>query len=601
MNDMWISDPKVAEAMSIDYGIVDEKMPLKDVIEFMLKHNWDEVMVHDDQGRLSGLVTKEHLVSSISNGFDSNRPIKEIRREKLVTTNPRENLSKARDVMRDYQIGRLPVIDEAGHMVGLLTAKDVCNGFSSKLWRQGEQLSSVMENITEAIQVIDCDGVVSFWNSEAERLFGIKGADIVGRKLGDFMPDDLPLQSIKTLQSFRNVMGELGCGVPVVRNAAPVINPEGVAIGAVCTTTDVSHLKALMDKLNQANNRVRSLERFMIQKDTQEDVSFYTIDPSTERLLEKARRVAKTDATVMIQGQSGTGKELLAHLIHSNSKRAAKPLIEVTCSAIPESLFESEMFGYEAGTFTGGNRAGKAGKFEIANGATIFLDEIGELPLDVQAKLLRVIQERRFYRVGGTNPIEVDVRLITATNRAIASLVEEGKFREDLYYRLNVVSLEIPSLETRKGDIPGLVSRILNKMSRLYEKEIESVDQAVMDLFINYDWPGNVRQLQNMLESIVILMEGNTITAQSLKDVGVYEVLISRKEHPAKVVDNSSLMYDDNFKKSVEQREREMIISALRDCAHNKSSAAKMLGIPRSTLYYKLKALGIEDDQVNLY
>jgi transcriptional regulator with PAS, ATPase and Fis domain len=317
--------------------------------------------------------------------------------------------------------------------------------------------------------------------------------------------------------------------------------------------------------------------------------------------LEQAKRVAKTDATVMIQGQSGTGKELLAHLIHSHSKRAAKPLIEVNCSAIPESLFESEMFGYEAGAFTGGNRTGKAGKFEIANGATIFLDEIGELPLDMQAKLLRVIQERRFYRVGGTSPIDVDVRLIAATNRDIARLVEEGKFREDLYYRLNVVSFDIPPIVSRKGDIPGLVSRILNKLGRLYEKEIESVDQPVMDIFMNFDWPVNVRQLQNMLESIVILMEGNAITVQSLKDVGVYEGLTSHKDHTARTVDNSSVMYDDNLKISIEQREREMIINALRDCAHNKSSAAKMLGIPRSTLYYKLKALGIEDEHINLY
>jgi len=601
MNDMWISDPKVAEAMSVEYGRVDSMMPVQEVIELMLREGWDEVIICNEQGRLSGLVTKEHLVSCISQGYDSTQPIKTLTREQVVTTRPQEDLSKARDVMRDLQIGRLPVLDDKDQLVGILTAKDVCNGFSSKLWQQGEQLSAVMENITEAIQVIDCDGMVSFWNSEAERLFGIKGRDIVGRKLADFMPDDLPLQAIKTLQTYRNVMDELGGGVPVIRNAAPVINPDGVAIGAVCTTADISEIKLLMDKLNQANQRVRNLERFMIQQGTQEYVSFYTVDPKTQRLLEQARRVALTDATVMIQGASGTGKEVLAHLIHTHSKRADKSLIEVNCSAIPESLFESEMFGYEAGAFTGGSRAGKAGKFEIANGGTLFLDEVGELPLDMQAKLLRVIQERRFYRVGGVKPIEVDVRLIAATNRDIVQLVREGRFREDLYYRLTVVTFQIPPLKARPADIPGLVERILKKLSRLYDKDIKRVDPEVMDLLVSYDWPGNVRQLQNMLESIVILMEGDVISRQTLEEVRVIDILTGEKGLPTREADTAPGIFDDDLKKSTDQRERQMIIKALRDCAHNKSSAAKMLGIARSTLYYKMKVLGIEDNHVNLY
>lgn len=601
MNDMWISDPKVAEAMTVDYGTVKPDTPVMDVIEAMLQSGWNEVIVLNERGGLLGLVTKEHLVSRIAEGLDNNQPIKTITREQPITTHPQEDLSKARDVMRVFQIGRLPVVDDQGQVVGVLTAKDVCNGFSDKLWRQGEQLSAVMENITEAIQVIDCDGIVSFWNSEAERLFGIRGADIVGRPLSEFMPGDLPLQAIKTAQSYRNVVGELGCGVPVMRNAAPVITPEGEVIGAVCTTADVSHLKSLMDKLDQANLRVRKLERFMVQKDTQEDVAFYTVHPQTQRLLEQARRVAQTDATVMIQGASGTGKELLAQLIHTHSKRAAQPLIEVNCSAIPESLFESEMFGYEAGSFTGGSKGGKAGKFEIANGATLFLDEVGELPLDMQAKLLRVIQERRFYRVGGTAPIEVDVRLIAATNRDIVQLVQEGKFREDLFYRLNVINFEIPPLEARRGDIPGLVSRIVHKLSCLYDKEISGIEPAVMELFHRYSWPGNVRQLQNKLETIVILMEGDIITLQTLEEVGVADILKGDRDPAVKTVDIGQPLYDDNLKMSVDQREREMITRALRDCAHNKSSAAKLLGIPRSTLYYKMKNLGIEDDHVNLY
>lgn len=601
MNDMWISDPKVEEAMTRDFGQVDQSMPLEEVVEMMLKNNWEEVLVTDEPQKTLGLVTKEHLVGCLTNGFPQDMPVKEITCLNLITTFPQENLAKARDVMRKHRIGRLPVIGDEGDLLGILTAKDVCNGFSTKLERQGEQLCAVMENIAEAIQVIDCEGIVSFWNKGAEKLFGIKGTDIVGRKLSKFMPGDLPLQSIKTSQPYRNVMGELESGIQVVRHSVPVVTHSGFTIGAVCTTVDISHMKFLLEKLDEANNRVKNLEKLMTSKEKPENFLFYTVDPKTQRVLSQASRVGKTDATVLIQGQSGTGKELLANIICQNSKRSDKPFIEVNCSAIPETLFESEMFGYEAGAFTGGSRSGKPGKFEIANHGTIFLDEVGELPLDMQAKLLRVIQERRFYRVGGTVSVEVDVRLIAATNRDIPKLVSEGKFREDLFYRLNVVSLEIPSLETRKCDIPGLTEKFLNKLSRVYQCSIKKVDTAVMDLFTQYNWPGNVRQLQNMLENLVILMEGEVINQQTLIDVGVLELLKGHKEtSPLKIASKPPDTHDDNLDQIIEQREREVIINALHDCYHNKSSAAKMLGIPRSTLYYKMKALGIEDNHVSM-
>ncbi len=596
MNDMWTSDPRVSEAMTKEYGQVDESTPLMDVIELMLQKSWEEVLVINKSHNLVGLVTKEHLVGRIANGVSQHLPIKEISCLNLITTKPEEDLSKARDVMRRYNIGRLPVIGDEGKMVGILTAKDVCNGFSTKLERQGEQMSSVMENIVEAIQVVDCDGLVTFWNNGAEKLFGIKAGDVMGKKLGDYLPDDLTLKALAASQPFRNIMGELTEGVYVVRHAVPVVTPSGETIGAVCTTVDVSQMKALMNKLEQANSRVKNLERLMISKEEPEDYLFYTVDERTQKVLAQARRVGQTDATVMIQGQSGTGKELLANIICRNSKRAKKPLIDINCSAIPETLFESEMFGYEAGAFTGGNRSGKPGKFEMANGGTIFLDEVGELPLDMQAKLLRVIQERRFYRVGGTSPIEVDVRLIAASNRDISTLVAEGKFREDLYYRLNVVKLEIPSLETRKCDILGLVDKFLGKLSRVYQKGSITLKPDVMELFENYDWPGNVRQLQNMLENIVILMEGDVISVKTLSEVGVLDLLRSKKEVPVVAADNSkNEVSDNNLDQIMDQQERQVIRRALQDCSYNKANAAKLLGIPRSTLYYKIKSLGLDE------
>ncbi len=608
MNDLWIGDPKVSEAMTKDYGQIDQATLVEEVVDLMLLNNWEEILVIDDTGRAIGLVTKEHLVSCITEGNCQDQPVKEICRGDLITTGPDEDLAKARDVMRKHQIGRLPVVTSDGNLVGILTAKDVCNGFSSKLEKQGEQLCAVLENIAEAIQVVDCDGLVSFWNQGAEKMFGIKGEQIIGRNLSDFLPDDLPLKAIRTSQPYRNVMDELIDGTPVVRHAIPVVTRSGYTVGAVCTTMDVSPMKTLIDKLDEANNRVKNLEKLMSCKENPEDFLFYTIDPKTQRVLEQARRVARTDATVLIQGPSGTGKELLANIICRNSRRHDKPMIEVNCSAIPETLFESEMFGYEAGAFTGGNKSGKPGRFELANGGTIFLDEIGELPLDMQAKLLRVIQERRFYRVGGTSPIEVDLRLIAATNRDLAQLVSENRFREDLFYRLNVVTLEIPSLSMRKCDLPGLIDKFLGKLNRVYNCTIKGVDEEVMDLLLEYDWPGNVRQLQNMLENIVILMEGEIITMHTLADVGILEQMhelgsskLGKHVQEAEKPKDLKGMAKDTFGNMIEQKEREIILGALKDCAFNKSSAAKMLGIPRSTLYYKIRVLGIDDSHINLY
>ena len=308
----------------------------------------------------------------------------------------------------------------------------------------------------------------------------------------------------------------------------------------------------------------------------------------------QAKRVGATDATVLIQGESGTGKELMANVIYQNSKRSKQPFIAVNCSAIPSTLFESEMFGYEAGSFTGGSKSGKQGKFELANEGTIFLDEIGELPLDMQAKLLRVIQERKFYRVGGTAPVEVNVRLIAATNKDLARLVAEGKFREDLYYRLNVVTLEIPPLRERREDIIGLTQRFIKQMECVYLRSISGIDEKVLEMLQAYDWPGNVRQLHNLLESVVILMEDDYINIDSLAEAGVLDTL-----NPSDLLNQEQIGQGDmgaaNLEEMLLRREREVIIRAMEECKNNKARAAKKLGIPRSTLYYKLKALGISD------
>ncbi|HWP96701.1 MAG TPA: sigma 54-interacting transcriptional regulator [Syntrophomonadaceae bacterium] len=596
MPDLRITDLRVGEAMTQDFGVVDQDTLVDKVMDAMLKNRWEESVVVDRQGEFLGLITKEQLVRFISRGMPQNLPIKEVCSQRVITTIADEDLVNARDVMRRNKVGRLPVINGAGKVIGLLTARDVCNGFSSKLEMLGEHMYSVMENISEAIQVIDCDGIVNFWNFGAEKLFGIRAADIMGRNLADFMPGDLPLQVISTLESYYNRMMELKDGRYVIRNAVPVVFSNGDIIGSVCTSMDVSHTVNLINKLEKAKVRVRNLERIIETQESGKDGLFYTVNPETLRVLQQARRVAATDATVLIQGESGTGKELMANVLYHNSKRSQKPFVEINCSAIPETLFESEMFGYEAGSFTGASKTGKPGKFELARGGTLFLDEVGELPLDMQAKLLRVLQEKTFYRVGGTSPIQSDVRIIAATNRNMNQMIEEKRFRKDLFYRLSVVGLEIPPLRERKDDIPGLTQLFIKKLGQEYGRTVQGMQPEVMDLLRSCSWPGNVRQLRNLLESIIILMEGNEITCDSLVEAGVMDLLLDR-DRTAQLevpqVSPEARQGDRKLDELMGSTEREVILEALKSCQYNKAQAAQLLGIPRSTLYYKMKALGI--------
>lgn len=596
MPDVRIDKLKVAEAMKHDFGRVNKHMPVEQVIDLMLQNRWDEIMVTDDDQGFLGIATKEHLVKCVSNGFPKGRPVMDICCRNIIYSNEHESLAEARDTMRRYRIGRLPVLNEDKDVIGMLTSVDVCNGFSFKMEKLIKYMNAVIENIAEAIQVIDCSGTVNVWNNSAEKLFGVRAKDILGRKLADFFPDDMMLQVMKTFKPHCNVFCELRTGVYAVRNALPVTAPNGETVGVVCTTLNVSKEKTLIEKLDRATEKVKTLKGRMYCSEVDEDTFFYTINTKTKRCLDRAKRVGSTDATVMIQGESGTGKELMANVIYCHSKRYKSPFIAVNCSAIPEALFESEMFGYGPGTFTGGNRLGKPGKFEMANGGTLFLDEIGELSLGMQAKMLRVIQEQKFYRVGGTSPVSVDVRIIAATNQDLSQLVAENKFREDLYYRLNVVKLEISPLRERKEDIPGLVDRFIMERECKYERGIKGVDPKVLDLLVACDWPGNVRQLHNLLESVIIFTENDYITFDSLTDAGVMDTLVSKtKVGPTDKVGEKLNLENTNLGDLMQNQEREVIFKALEDCRFNKSEAAKMLGIPRSTLYYKINFLGISD------
>ncbi len=341
-----------------------------------------------------------------------------------------------------------------------------------------------------------------------------------------------------------------------------------------------SHVIHLLKEMEKTKNKLIE-ENVMLKEQLERKSSFQGIVGISKQMQEVfkiIKQVAPTDATVLLRGESGTGKELVANAIHSLSKRSDKPFIKVNCPAIPETLIESELFGYERGAFTGATERRK-GRFEIANGGTIFLDEIGEVPLNVQSKLLRFLAEHSFERVGSSKTIKVDVRVIAATNRNLENMVEEGRFRSDLYYRLNIVPIILPPLRERKEDIPLLVEDFLVRFNKIYNKIVKLTDRALRVL-IEYPWPGNVRELENCIQRIVVLSNKKIVDQDELPLPVIYpEIKVASGDNETGMVKSYPL----------DEIERNTIIKALKDSNWKIKDAAIKLGITHRQLNYRLK------------
>ena len=349
---------------------------------------------------------------------------------------------------------------------------------------------------------------------------------------------------------------------------------------------DVSDLRKLYESIQRLQSEVEyykgELKRH--QGTTYSLESIIGNGPSMDEIKKMVGKVAKSNSTVLIRGESGTGKELFAHAVHNASDRAYKPFIKVNCAALPDNLLESELFGYQEGAFTGARKGGKVGKFELANGGSIFLDEIGDMPLNMQVKLLRVLQEREIERLGDNRSIKIDVRVIAATNRNLEDMVQKGLFRKDLFYRLNVVALDIPPLRKRLEDIPLLVESLLQKLSKRLGCPDKILDSSALQCLLSHDWPGNIRELENVLERVLNIVE---------------EDIISAKHLPFRLCDNNPGAETENtkpLKEAVEQLEKTMLQRALENTKGDCLEAARALQISKSTFYKKLTDYGISSN-----
>lgn len=443
---------------------------------------------------------------------------------------------------------------------------------------QRNQLQGIVESMHEGLIAIDKDGMIKSCNYECEKLLGLNRSQMEGYPLSRIW-DLKEVEKVATsgtavkdkevsYKKYNSQEKRFLCTI-IPLNSQNTEEYDGTPHGAMILFQNISDVRERMYKMT------------VIEKHT----TIHDIIGESEPMLRAKRRtlqVSSSDSTILITGESGTGKELFARAIHTESPRRNNPFIAINCGAIPEMLLESELFGYEKGAFTGADSRGKPGKFEIAHKGTIFLDEIGDLPLHLQVKLLHVIQNRRIDRVGGTSPIDIDVRIIAATNKNLEKMIAAQEFREDLYFRLNVIPIMIPPLRDREGDIERLLRYALNKFNRLLTKDIRDFSPAALQALINYGWPGNVRELENVVEYAVNMEMGREILPENLPDK-----ILKRQRNP-----NSKT----GLKERMDEYQRMIIEECLNETGRStedKIIAAKRLGISESTLYRRIRELGV--------
>ncbi|SDQ89673.1 sigma-54 interaction domain-containing protein [Virgibacillus salinus] len=444
-----------------------------------------------------------------------------------------------------------------------------------------EIFETVFENAYHCFVVVNGDGLITYMNITYCDFLETNKQEVIGRHVTDVIENSRMhivaksgKEEIADLQYIR--------GNHMIANRIPV-RSDGEVVGAVGTVLfrDTKEWKKMNSHIKDL---LLELEHYRSQLNNQHGTTYSLHDivgssPQMNELKNKIKKVSPGDVSVLLRGESGTGKELFAHSIHHLSERSSNPFIKVNCAAIPEHLLESELFGYKEGAFTGAKKGGKLGKFQLANGGTVFLDEIGDMPLSAQVKILRVLQEGEVEALGANDTQKIDVRIIAATNQSLEKLIEEQRFRDDLFYRINVVQVQIPPLRERTEDLRVLSKYILSKVTKRSGKRVIDFDQTVLDCFMTYQWPGNIRELENVIESAVHLTNTEIITLEDLPD---------------HIQPNSYILQQNGtLKEILNNTEKQTIERSLNKANGDKMKAAKLLGIGKSKLYDKIKKYGI--------
>lgn len=689
----------VKDVMTRTVLTISEDTIVAEAVQLLRKHKIKGIPVVDRDGRLCGMFTIKHLFQVVVDDARMSLPVRDLMHRDVTVIKD--------DTLLEETCGfpqkRLPVVDDNGNLVGILTKSDIIRGFKATFVVTRQELKAVLEATPHGIVAINTQGYITFVNPAAEQILRLSARQVIGGDVSDFIPNCALTGVVATGKPIRNRKNTIN-GNTYIAYAAPIRDDHGI-IGAVACFQPFSEIETLADELGvvkqlykeldaviscsydgilvtdsdgairkvnaatikllglnpdqqkaedcdgtmpeskigttvAANVRrerkpcsvscrvngktvaltgnpvfdehgnlvrvvtnVRDLTELSALKQELEEVNrlkemYFSelsrlkaaVAPASntfrsaemQRVYDLALRVAVVDTPILILGESGVGKEVLANYIHENSSRRDGPFIKINCAAIPETLLESELFGYTEGAFTGAKRGGKPGVFEIAHSGTLFLDEIGELPGSIQAKLLRALQDQEFFKVGGSRPVKFDARLLFATNRNLEEEVKAGRFREDLYYRINIIPLLVPPLRERPEDIAVLTALFLAKMNEKYSTD-KKLSPDVVEALTHHSWPGNVRELINVLERMVITSRGEVVTAEDLpRNIG--------RAGPAAPVRTGPVL---PLKNVLDMVERDVIEQSLRT-SRSLRQAARALGIDPSTLLRKAEKHNIK-------
>lgn len=526
-----------------------------------------------------------HYQSFLQDGEEWKRLQSEDGKVSLYTTPCLSTPYQEQELMQAFQQDEYVLLTEDNQVIGYFEKEYYFTTFHQLAREQLAFYQTLLDTTQESWTMIDEQAHVVGWTKGAEEIFSIKKEEILGKPILQFFNQD-ELEIFNALHQGESVVKKLHRARrdrTVLISSNPVRLDEKI-IGGVVTEVDITNEVRLNEELFSTQEKLFHLEN-QIESKSHKDRAFLPLRGNSQPLkdtIAMTKKASQTEANILIYGESGVGKELFAKAIHYLREDDEAPFIPINCGAIAHNLFESEIFGYEKGAFSGADSRGKAGKAELAQDGTLFLDEVGELPLDLQVKLLRVLQEKKFFRVGGTKEIKVNFRLVAATNKDLKQLVEEGKFREDLYYRLNVFQIEVPPIRERPDDILELANYFVYEYSAKYNKQIQSIPHEIIQCLISHDWKGNVRELKNSIERLVVLSEEGVLSFNDLPP----EVKGADKSQPINT--------GQTLAEQLEAYERDIILSTLEQVNYQKSECAKSLGVSRATLYNRMNKLGIQ-------
>lgn len=618
------------EEISIDVIGEKEKTALEEIVQFFnndfgLSDN--NTLNHIDSIIDENVITMEQIFQNIANGiivtdekdnviiFNSfaekifNIKASDIIGKSIIDVMPdsRLNIVKEtgkpeimdRKVISDniFLINRTPIIinEEIKGAIGVfqdISKLEKIEGELREVKELKERLQLILQSVQDGICVINGSGMADYVNDSYLNILNISRNDIMGRNIKDISPNGLRNKVLETGESIKNAIIKKSNDVIIVSNINPII-VDGEIVGVISVVKNLKEVQVLTEKLNKVSARAEYLEEELIRTKKPEMVFSNFVGKSGKVIdaLSIALKAAQSKATILIRGESGTGKELIAEGIHYASANFKGPFIRVNCAAIPENLLESELFGHEKGSFTGAIKR-KLGKFELAQHGTIFLDEIGEMEKNMQAKILRVLQEREIQRIGSEETIKLDIRVIAATNRNLEEMVKEGQFREDLYYRLNVIPIFLPPLRERKQDIGLLTEYFMNKFQSYRDKPIIGITNEAMEALLGYAWPGNVRELENLFERLFALVDEKYIALKHLPTY-IRGERLEEQVHESSGKDKAVKFFDTDDVLMMEEYEKIIIEKALKKY-ESYNAAGKALGLNHKTIAAKARKFGME-------